>query len=124
MSIKHDEKQQPCPCCESVMRLATLTKLDGAIDCDHYMCEPCDLSVRADAWNKRNTCKIKKVFTDHLDRNVSDNDTLDDLCLDSLDRIGILMDIEAELDIEADDSEAKLWKNVGDVMKYFESKKG
>ena len=66
--------------------------------------------------------KVEKVFADHLDNNVSDNDTLDDLCLDSLDRIGILMDIEAELDIEADDSEAKLWKNVGDVMKYFERK--
>ena len=68
--------------------------------------------------------KVKKAFADHLDNNVSDNDTFDDLCLDSLDRIGILMDIEAELDIEADDSEAKLWKTVGDVMKYFESKKG
>ena len=122
MSIKHDEKQQLCPCCKGVMRLATLTTLDGAIDCDHYMCDSCDLSVRADAWDNRATSKVKKVFGDYLGRNVSDFDTFDYLCLDSLDRIEILMDIEEKFDIEAGDSEAKLWKTVGDVMKYFERK--
>ena len=65
--------------------------------------------------------KVEKVFADHLDNNVSDNDTFDDLCLDSLDRIGILMDIEAELDIEADDNESRLWLTVGDVINYFEN---
>ena len=65
--------------------------------------------------------KVEKVFADHLDNNVSDNDTLDELCLDSLDRIGILMDIEAELDIEADDNESRLWLTVGDVINYFEN---
>ena len=65
--------------------------------------------------------KVKKVFADHLDNNVSDDDTFDDLCLDSLDCIEILMDIEAELDIEADDNESRLWLTVGDVINYFEN---
>jgi hypothetical protein len=51
-----NEKQQLCPCCKSVMQRATLTTLDGTNDCDHYMCETCDLSVRADAWETKTTC--------------------------------------------------------------------
>jgi len=48
-----NEKQQLCPCCKSVMQRATLTTLDGTNDCDHYMCETCDLSVRAGIWEER-----------------------------------------------------------------------
>ena len=35
--------------------------------------------------------------------------------------IEILMDIEAELEIEADDNESRLWLTVGDVINYFEN---
>jgi hypothetical protein len=51
-----NEKQRLCPCCKSVMQRATLTTLDGTVDYDHYMCEPCDLSVRANAWDAKTTC--------------------------------------------------------------------
>jgi len=51
-----NEKQQICPCCKNVMVKAILTTLNGKVDCDHYMCEPCDLSVRANAWDKRSGC--------------------------------------------------------------------
>ena len=116
-----NEKQQICPCCKSVMVKAILATPNSKVDCDHYMCKPCGLSVRADAWDKRDACKVKKVFEAHLGCSVLDYDTFEHLYLDSLDRIGILMDIEAEFDTEADDSKVKLWETVGDVINYFES---
>jgi acyl carrier protein len=48
---------------------------------------------------------------------------IDDLNMDSLDIVELMMKMEDEFGVEIPEEEAENLKNIGDVVKYIESKK-
>lgn len=70
--------------------------------------------------------KLKKILEDQLDidpATVNENtDIAEDLGADSLDVVELVMTVEEEFDITIEDSDAHLFKTVGDVVNYIESK--
>jgi acyl carrier protein len=66
--------------------------------------------------------KAKNIIQLHanLTEEISDETTIDEIDLDSLDKIEILMGLEEEYEIEVDDEVASSWKTVGDICEYFE----
>ena len=69
---------------------------------------------------------LKKILEDQLDidpETISeDTNIMDDLGADSLDIVELMMSVEEEFDITIEDSDAQLFKTVGDVVNYIESK--
>ena len=69
---------------------------------------------------------MKKILEDQLDidtATVNENtDIAEDLGADSLDVVELVMTVEEEFDITIEDSDAHLFKTVGDVVNYIESK--
>ncbi|MBQ8003914.1 MAG: acyl carrier protein [Oscillospiraceae bacterium] len=47
---------------------------------------------------------------------------MDDLGADSLDIVELMMTVEEEFDITIEDSDAQLFKTVGDVVNYIEAR--
>lgn len=70
--------------------------------------------------------KLRKILEDQLDidpATVNENtDIAEDLGADSLDVVELVMTVEEEFDITIEDSDAHLFKTVGDVVNYIESK--
>lgn len=48
--------------------------------------------------------------------------SLDDTGADSLDKIEIVMSIEAEFDLEIPDEDFEKWKTIGDIIAYLEQR--
>jgi acyl carrier protein len=59
--------------------------------------------------------KLKKSMTD-----ISDDSTLQEIGIDSLDLVEIIMDIEEQFNITIDDAEAERLKTVGEVILYID----
>lgn len=70
--------------------------------------------------------KLRKILENQLDidpATVNENtDIAEDLGADSLDVVELVMTVEEEFDITIEDSDAHLFKTVGDVVNYIESK--
>ena len=70
--------------------------------------------------------KLRKILEDQLDidpATINENtDIAEDLGADSLDVVELVMTVEEEFDITIEDSDAHLFKTVGDVVNYIESK--
>ncbi len=70
--------------------------------------------------------KLRKILENQLDidpATVNENtDIAEDLGADSLDVVELVMRVEEEFDITIEDSDAHLFKTVGDVVNYIESK--
>ncbi|MBQ9984762.1 MAG: acyl carrier protein [Oscillospiraceae bacterium] len=69
---------------------------------------------------------LKNILEDQLDIDPAtiseDTNIMDDLGADSLDIVELMMSVEEEFDITIEDSDAQLFKTVGDVVNYIESK--
>ena len=69
---------------------------------------------------------LKKILEEQLDIEPSEisesTDIMEDLGADSLDIVELMMSVEEEFDITIEDSDARLFKTVGDVVNYIESK--
>jgi acyl carrier protein len=69
--------------------------------------------------------KVKDIIAEELGIEADDikmeSDLTDDLGADSLDAIELIMEIEAQFDIEIADSEATKIKLVSDIVEYLES---
>lgn len=52
--------------------------------------------------------------------NIADNDTIESLGADSLDKIDLIMDIEEEFNFEVSDAEVEGLNTVGDFLNYIE----
>ncbi|MDR3364390.1 MAG: acyl carrier protein [Clostridiales Family XIII bacterium] len=72
--------------------------------------------------------KIKGIIANKIQvdegKITSETSLMKDLEADSLDAVEIIMGIEEEFDIEISDSAAEGFENVGDIVKYVESKIG
>ncbi len=70
--------------------------------------------------------KLRKILEDQLDIDPAtvneSTDIAEDLGADSLDVVELVMTVEEEFDITIEDSDAHLFKTVGDVVNYIESK--
>ena len=70
--------------------------------------------------------KIKEIIANKIqvdaDNITPETSLMKDLEADSLDAVEIIMGIEEEFDIEIPDSDAEGFQNVGDIVKYVESK--
>lgn len=70
--------------------------------------------------------KVKNVIAEHLDVEADEitmeTSLMDDLEADSLDAVEIMMGLEDEFDITVPDEEAEGFKNIGEIVKYIESK--
>ncbi|HZJ84300.1 MAG TPA: acyl carrier protein [Syntrophomonadaceae bacterium] len=71
--------------------------------------------------------RVKNIIIEELGVSDEDNITLetslaDDLDADSLDAVEIIMALEDEFDISIPDEDAEGFKNIGDIIKYVESK--
>lgn len=70
--------------------------------------------------------KVKNVIAEHLDVEADEitmeTTLMGDLEADSLDAVEIMMGLEDEFDITVPDEEAESFKNIGDIVKYIESK--
>ena len=70
--------------------------------------------------------KIKEIIANKIqvdeDKITPETSLMKDLEADSLDAVEIIMGIEEEYDIEIPDSAAEGFQNVGDIVKYVESK--
>ena len=80
-----------------------------------------------DAWrNKMVFDKIKEIIASKIqvdeDKITPETSLMKDLEADSLDAVEIIMGIEEEFDIEIPDSAAEGFVNVGDIVKFVESK--
>ncbi|MCF7926938.1 MAG: acyl carrier protein [Candidatus Izimaplasma sp.] len=68
--------------------------------------------------------KVKTIITEELgideDKIELNSDLSEDLGADSLDAIELIMEIEAEFDVEIDDNEAQNIKTVKDIVDYLE----
>lgn len=60
--------------------------------------------------------RVARVFDEQGYPVQSRNDRLSDLDLDSLDKIGIIVALEDEFDIEIDDEEAEKSQTIGDIV--------
>ena len=69
---------------------------------------------------------LKRLLEDQLDIDPAtiseDTNIMDDLGADSLDIVELMMSVEEEFDITIEDADAQLFKTVGDVVNYIESK--
>lgn len=69
---------------------------------------------------------LKSILEVQLDIDPSgiteETSIMDDLGADSLDIVELMMTVEEEFDITIDDSDAQLFKTVGDVANYIEAK--
>ena len=70
--------------------------------------------------------KIKEIIASKIqvdeDKITLETSLMKDLEADSLDAVEIIMGIEEEFDIEIPDSAAEGFVNVGDIVKFVESK--
>ena len=71
--------------------------------------------------------KIAQLIADQLEiEDISsikpETSIMNDLEADSLDAVEIVMAIEDEFGIEISDEDAEQFKNIGDIVKYIESK--
>ena len=71
--------------------------------------------------------KVVAIIADHLDVEDVEGVTLEtslmkDLDADSLDAVEIMMGLEDEFDITIPDEEAEKFENIGDIVKFVESK--
>ena len=70
--------------------------------------------------------KVKEIIAEQLDVNVEvineETSLMKDLKADSLDAVEIMMALEDEFEIEVPDDVAEGFKNIGDIVKYLESK--
>lgn len=62
------------------------------------------------------------LIADHLglDAVTDDQHLVNDLALDSLDRVDLSLTLEQEFDIKLDDEDTASWQTVGDVVKTVE----
>ena len=69
---------------------------------------------------------IKEIIANKIqvdeDRITPETSLMKDLEADSLDAVEIIMGIEEKFDIEIPDAAAEGFQNVGDIVKYVESK--
>lgn len=69
---------------------------------------------------------LRNILQDQLDFDPAlineDTNIIDDLGADSLDIVELMMTVEEEFDITIEDSDAHMFKTVGDVVNYIESK--
>ena len=70
--------------------------------------------------------KIKEIIANKIqvdgDSITLETSLMKDLEADSLDAVEIIMGIEEEFDIEIPDSDAEAFGNVGDIVRFVESK--
>ena len=70
--------------------------------------------------------KIKEIIAEKIqvdeDKITLETSLMKDLEADSLDAVEIIMGIEEEFDIEVPDEAAEGFQNIGDIVKYVESK--
>ncbi len=70
--------------------------------------------------------KVKEIIAEQLDVEVevikAETSLMKDLEADSLDAVEIMMALEDEFEIEVPDEVAEGFKNIGDIVKYVESK--
>ena len=70
--------------------------------------------------------KVKEIIAEQLDVDVEvineETSLMKDLKADSLDAVEIMMALEDEFEIEVPDDVAEGFKNIGDIVKYVESK--
>ena len=70
--------------------------------------------------------KVKEIIAEQLDVEVevikAETSLMKDLEADSLDAVEIMMAREDEFEIEVPDEVAEGFKNIGDIVKYVESK--
>ena len=59
---------------------------------------------------------------DDVERITKETSIMDDLDADSLDAVEVMMALEDEYEIEVPDEDAENFKNIGDIVKYIESK--
>lgn len=69
---------------------------------------------------------LKSILEEQLDIDPAEvtesTDIMEDLGADSLDIVELMMTVEEEFDITIDESDARSFKTVGDVVNYIESK--
>jgi len=69
---------------------------------------------------------IKEIISNKIqvdaDKITEDTSLMKDLEADSLDAVEIIMGIEEKFDIEIPDSAAESFENVGDIVRFVESK--
>jgi len=69
---------------------------------------------------------IKEIISSKIqvdaDKITQETSLMKDLEADSLDAVEIIMGIEEKFDIEIPDSAAESFENVGDIVRYVESK--
>ncbi|SFH89186.1 acyl carrier protein [Tindallia magadiensis] len=73
--------------------------------------------------------KIAEIIAEQLELGgvegiKAETSIMDDLEADSLDAVEIVMAIEDAFSIEISDEDAEGFKNIGDIVKYVESKQG
>lgn len=73
--------------------------------------------------------KIAEIIAEQLELDgvegiKAETSIMDDLEADSLDAVEIVMAIEDAFSIEISDEDAEGFKNIGDIVKYVESKQG
>lgn len=69
--------------------------------------------------------KVKGIVVDQLEVSIdklSAETTFEDIDADSLDIVELVMALEEEFDLEISDQEIENIKNIGDIVKYIESK--
>lgn len=70
--------------------------------------------------------RIQKLITDETGvgvHEITQNSHLyDDLKIDSLDQIGLIVQLEGEFDLFITDEEGALWKTVADVVAYINTR--
>ena len=71
--------------------------------------------------------KVRSVVANQLEidevEDISmETSIMDDLDADSLDAVEVMMALEDEFNIEIPDEDAEEFKNIGDIVRYIESK--
>lgn len=71
--------------------------------------------------------KVVNIITEHLgvddvESITMETSLMEDLEADSLDAVEIMMELEDEFGITVPDEDAENFKNIGDIVKYVESK--
>ena len=69
--------------------------------------------------------KVKGIVVDQLEVSIDKltaETTFEDIDADSLDIVELVMALEEEFDLEISDQEIENIKNIGDIVKYIESK--
>lgn len=62
--------------------------------------------------------RIQEVFEQIIKAEITDETTFEFLCLDPLDRVQLICDIEEQFKIEIDDDVAEGFKTVGDIHRH------